>query len=98
MFYQIFLLQQMKRCAIISYKHGIYELPHELPLVCIVQLDFAAPKNITLNFVHYFIIKIANKQELQQITFKHILTFYKKCTAKPYYIVLTDTTLSLTLL
>ena len=31
MFYQLFLLPQVKRCAIITYKHGIYELPHELP-------------------------------------------------------------------
>ena len=31
MFYQTFLLPQVKRCAIITYKHGIYELPHELP-------------------------------------------------------------------
>ena len=31
MFYQIFLSVQVKRCAIITYKHGIYELPHELP-------------------------------------------------------------------
>ena len=31
MFYQIFFSPQVKRCAIITYKHGIYELPHELP-------------------------------------------------------------------
>ena len=31
MFYQIFLSPQEKRCAIITYKHGIYELRHELP-------------------------------------------------------------------
>ena len=31
MFYQIFLSPQVKRCAIVTYKHGIYELPHELP-------------------------------------------------------------------
>ena len=31
MFYQVFLSPQVRRCAIISYKHGIYELPHELP-------------------------------------------------------------------
>ena len=31
MFYQIFLSPQVKRCAIITYKNGIYELPHELP-------------------------------------------------------------------
>ena len=28
MFYQIFLSLQVKRCAIITYKHGIYELPY----------------------------------------------------------------------
>ena len=31
MFYQIFLSPQVKRIVIISNKHGIYELPHELP-------------------------------------------------------------------
>ena len=30
MFYQIFLSPQEKQWAIISYKHGIYELPHDL--------------------------------------------------------------------
>ena len=29
MFYQIFLSPQVIRGAIITYKHGIYELPHE---------------------------------------------------------------------
>ena len=29
------------------------------------------PKNIRLNSTHYFIIKIPDKQELQQITFNH---------------------------
>ena len=31
MFNQIFHSPQVKRCAIITYKHGIYQLPHELP-------------------------------------------------------------------
>ena len=31
MFCQIFLSPQVKRWAIITYKHGIYEFPHELP-------------------------------------------------------------------
>ena len=31
MFYQAFLLPQVKQCTIITYKHGIYKLPHELP-------------------------------------------------------------------
>ena len=30
MFYQIFVSPQVKRWAIITYKHGVYELPHEL--------------------------------------------------------------------
>ena len=31
MFYEFFLSPQVKRCAIITYKHDIYEFPHELP-------------------------------------------------------------------
>ena len=31
MFYQTFLLPQVKRCATITYKHGIYEFPHDSP-------------------------------------------------------------------
>ena len=31
MFYQILLSPQKKRCAIISYKYGIYRFPNELP-------------------------------------------------------------------
>ena len=31
MIYQVFLLRQVKRRAIITYKCGIYEFPHELP-------------------------------------------------------------------
>ena len=30
MYYQIFYSLQVKQYAIITYKHGIYELPHEL--------------------------------------------------------------------
>ena len=31
MFYQILLSPQVKRCAIVTYKHDIYELSDELP-------------------------------------------------------------------
>ena len=31
MFYQIFLSPKVKRWTIITYKHGTYESPHELP-------------------------------------------------------------------
>ena len=30
MFYQIFLSPQVKRWSVITYQHGMYELPHEL--------------------------------------------------------------------
>ena len=30
MFYQILFSPQLKQWAIITYKHGIYELPHKL--------------------------------------------------------------------
>ena len=30
-FYQVFLSPQVKRCEIITYKHGINRLPHQLP-------------------------------------------------------------------
>ena len=30
-FYQIFLSPKVKRCAIITHRHGMYDLPHKLP-------------------------------------------------------------------
>ena len=53
-------------------------------------------KNIRLNTTHYFIMKIANKRELQQITFNHssdidskdIMDLLKKCTEKLYISVI----------
>ena len=42
-----------------------------ISLVFISQFHFALPKNIRLNSTHYFIMKIPNKQELQQILTNH---------------------------
>ena len=39
--------------------------------VFIAQSYFAVPKNIRLNSTHYFVMKIPNKRELQQIAFNH---------------------------
>ena len=39
--------------------------------VFITQYYFALPKNIRLNSTHYFVMKIPNKRELQQIEFNH---------------------------
>ena len=42
-----------------------------ISFVFIAQSYFAVPKNIRLNSTHCSIMKIPNKQELQQITFDH---------------------------
>ena len=73
-----------------------------ISLVFITQSYFAVPKNIRLNSTHYFVMKIPNKRELQQIAFNHssdidfqdFMNLYKKSTAKPYSFLVIDTTLS----
>ena len=49
------------------------------------------PKDIRLNSTLYFIMKIRNKRELQQIVFKNL---YNKCTKKPYSFLVIDATLA----
>ena len=55
------------------------------------------PKDIRLNSRHYFIMKISNKRELEQIVFNHssdievkgFINLYNNDTAKPYpYLVI----------
>ena len=63
-----------------------------ISLVFITQSYFKVPKDVRLNSTHFFILKIPNKTELQQITlnhssdihFKDFIKIYKKCTAEPY--------------
>ena len=38
-----------------------------ISLVFIAQSYFAVPKDIRLNLAHYFVMKILNKKEIQQI-------------------------------
>ena len=42
-----------------------------ISLVFIAQSNFAVSKNIRLNSINHFSMKIPNKQELQQIAFNH---------------------------
>ena len=73
-----------------------------ISLVFITQSYFAVPKNIRLNSMHYLIMKIPHKQELQQITFNHLsdidfrdfMNLYKKCTAKPLSFLVIDANLA----
>ena len=71
-----------------------------ISLVFITQSYFKVPKNVRLNTTHFFITKIPNKRELQQIAishssdidFKDFINVYKKCTDEPYSFLVSDTT------
>ena len=63
-----------------------------ISIVFITKSCFKVPKDVRLNFTHFFIMKIPNKRELQQIAsnhssdidFKDFIKIYEKCTAEPY--------------
>ena len=72
-----------------------------ISIVFITQSYFKVPKDVRLNSTHFFIMKIPNKRELQQIAlnhssdidFKDFMNIYKKCTVEPYSFLVNDTTL-----
>ena len=72
-----------------------------ISLVFISQSYFKVPKDVRNNSTHFFIMKIPNKRELQQIATNHssdintkdFIKVYKKCTDKPYSFLVIDTTL-----
>ena len=63
-----------------------------ISLVFITQLYFKVPKDVRLNTTYFFIMKIPNKRELQQIAINHssdistknFANIYKKCSSTPY--------------
>ena len=72
-----------------------------ISLVFITQSYLKVPKDIRLNISHFFIAKISNKRELQQIAINHssdintkdFENIYRKCTVEPYSFLVNDTTL-----
>ena len=72
-----------------------------ISLVFITQSYFKVPKDVRLNTSHFFIAKIPNKRELQQIAINHssdintkdFANIYRKCTSEPYSFLVNDTTL-----
>ena len=72
-----------------------------ISIVFITQSYFKVPKDVRLNSTHFFIMKILNKRELQQIAlnhssdidFKDFMKIYKECTKEPYSFLVNDTTL-----
>ena len=73
-----------------------------ISLVFITQSYFKVPKDVRLNTTHFFITKIPNKRELQQIAINHssdistkdFINIYRKCTGEPYLFSVIDTTLA----
>ena len=67
-----------------------------ISIVFITQSYSKVPKDVRLNSTHFFLMKIANKRELEQIALNHssdIIKIYKKCTVEPYSFLVNDTTL-----
>ena len=71
-------------------------------LVFISQSYFKVSKIVRLNTTHYFVIKIFNKRELQEIAlnhssyidFKDFMKLYKDYTKEPFLFLMNDITLS----
>ena len=73
-----------------------------ISIVFIIQSYFKVPKDVRLNASHFFIAKIPNKRELQQIAINHssdistkdFANIYRKCTDEPYSFLVIDTMLA----
>ena len=72
-----------------------------ISIVFITESYFKVPEDVRLNSTHFFIMKIPNKRELQQIAlnhsshidFKDFMKIYKKYTKEPYSFLVNDATL-----
>ena len=73
-----------------------------ISLVFITQSYFKVPKNVRLNSTHFFIKKIPNRREIQEIARNHssdistkdFINIYRECTAEPYSFLVNDATLA----
>ena len=73
-----------------------------ISIVFITQSYFKVPKDVRLNSTHFFIMKIPNKRELQQIALNHssdidftdFIKIYKNYTAEPYFFLVNGTALT----
>ena len=72
-----------------------------ISLVFITQFYFSVPKDVRLNSTYYFIMKINDKRELQNIAINHsadidykdFIKIYRECTKEPYNFLTIDATL-----
>ena len=73
-----------------------------ISLVFITQSYFKVPKDVRLNTSNFFIAKIPNKRELQEIATNHssdintedFINIYRECTVEPYSFLVNDTALA----
>ena len=71
-------------------------------LVFNTQSYFSLPTDVTLNTRHYFVMKINNKRELQDIAinhsadidYQHFKKIYRKCIKEPNNFLTIDNTLA----
>ena len=71
-----------------------------ISLLFITQSYFKVPKDVRLNSTHFFITKIPNKKDLQQIanhssgiSTKDFINIHRKCASEPYSFLVNDATL-----
>ena len=72
-----------------------------ISLAFITQSYLSVPKDVRLNSTHYFMMKINNKRELQNIAINHsadidykdFMKIYRECTKEPFIFLTIDTTL-----
>ena len=67
-----------------------------------MQSYFKVPKDVRLNTTHFFIAKITNRREIQEIAWNHssdikteyFTNNYRECAVEPYSFLVNDTTLA----
>ena len=91
-----------KKLDLIATKLFIKGRELNISLVFIIQSYFKVPEDVTLNATHFFIAKIPNRRELQEIarnnssdiSTKDITNIYRECADGPYSFLVNDTTLA----
>ena len=92
-----------KKLNLIVTELFIRSIKWNISIAFITQSYFKVPKDVRLNSTHFFIMKIPNERELQQIAlnhssdidFKDFIKIYNICTAEPCSFLVNDTTLPL---
>ena len=90
-----------KRFNLITTELFITGRKHNISIVFIAQSYVKATKDVKINCTQFFVMKITNKRQLQQIVinhlsvidFKEFMKIYKRCTAEKYYFLVDNTTL-----